>query len=71
MSESESGAGPAAAAGFPVVYRFQEGYSNAVRRPVTLDDFERADALLIFGQNPGTNHPRMLGELRAARKRGA
>ena len=31
---------------------------------VTLDDFEHADAILIFGQNPGTNHPRMLGELR-------
>ncbi|RZL36739.1 MAG: FdhF/YdeP family oxidoreductase [Rubrivivax sp.] len=38
---------------------------------VTLDDFERADCILVFGQNPGTNHPRMLGELRAARKRGA
>ncbi|MEY4766352.1 MAG: hypothetical protein RI907_3025 [Pseudomonadota bacterium] len=38
---------------------------------VTLDDFEHADCILIFGQNPGTNHPRMLGELRAAAKRGA
>jgi molybdopterin-dependent oxidoreductase alpha subunit len=38
---------------------------------VTLDDFEQADCILVFGQNPGTNHPRMLGELRAARKRGA
>jgi molybdopterin-dependent oxidoreductase alpha subunit len=38
---------------------------------VTLADFERADAIFIFGQNPGTNHPRMLGELRAAAKRGA
>ncbi|MDM0056265.1 FdhF/YdeP family oxidoreductase [Variovorax fucosicus] len=38
---------------------------------VTLDDFEKADAIFIFGQNPGTNHPRMLGELRAAHKRGA
>ncbi|KFN50456.1 FdhF/YdeP family oxidoreductase [Arenimonas composti] len=37
---------------------------------VTLDDFERADAILVFGQNPGTNHPRMLGELRAAARRG-
>jgi anaerobic selenocysteine-containing dehydrogenase len=37
---------------------------------VTLDDFEHADTLLIFGQNPATNHPRMLGELRecAARR---
>lgn len=38
---------------------------------VTLDDFEKADAIFIFGQNPGTNHPRMLGELRAAHRRGA
>ncbi len=38
---------------------------------VTLDDFEQADAIFIFGQNPGTNHPRMLGELREAHKRGA
>ncbi len=38
---------------------------------VTLDDFEHADTLLIFGQNPATNHPRMLGELREAAKRGA
>ena len=37
---------------------------------VTLDDFEQADAIFIFGQNPGTNHPRMLGELREASKRG-
>ena len=38
---------------------------------VTLQDFEEADAIFIFGQNPGTNHPRMLGELRAAHLRGA
>ncbi|KQT37711.1 FdhF/YdeP family oxidoreductase [Methylophilus sp. Leaf414] len=38
---------------------------------VTLQDFEHADTLLIFGQNPATNHPRMLGELREAAKRGA
>ena len=38
---------------------------------VTLHDFEQADAIFIFGQNPGTNHPRMLGELRAAHQRGA
>ena len=38
---------------------------------VTLDDFTQADAIFILGQNPGTNHPRMLGELRAAHKRGA
>lgn len=38
---------------------------------VTLQDFELADAIFVFGQNPGTNHPRMLGELRQAAKRGA
>ncbi|MCL1633488.1 FdhF/YdeP family oxidoreductase [Luteimonas sp. SX5] len=38
---------------------------------VSLHDFELADAIFIFGQNPGTNHPRMLGELRKASKRGA
>lgn len=53
--------------------------SGAAMRPqigvgkgtVLLSDFEHADAIFIFGQNPGTNHPRMLGELRAAHKRGA
>ncbi|MBZ9558695.1 MULTISPECIES: FdhF/YdeP family oxidoreductase [unclassified Modicisalibacter] len=38
---------------------------------VTLEDFEHADAILVFGQNPGTNHPRMLGDLRRAAERGA
>lgn len=38
---------------------------------VRLDDFNHADAILVFGQNPGTNHPRMLHSLRAAAARGA
>ncbi|AGI22195.1 putative oxidoreductase [Pseudomonas sp. ATCC 13867] len=38
---------------------------------VTFADFEHADAIFIFGQNPGTNHPRMLEPLREAVKRGA
>jgi len=38
---------------------------------VTLDDFELADAIFVFGQNPGTNHPRMLETLRQASLRGA
>jgi molybdopterin-dependent oxidoreductase alpha subunit len=38
---------------------------------VTLDDFEKADALFVIGQNPGTNHPRMLEVLRDAVARGA
>ena len=37
---------------------------------VTLEDFEHADAIFVLGQNPGTNHPRMLSELEAAAKRG-
>ncbi|MBC2602685.1 FdhF/YdeP family oxidoreductase [Puniceicoccus vermicola] len=30
---------------------------------VTLEDIEKTDCLMIFGQNPGTNHPRMLSSL--------
>ncbi|QTD51687.1 FdhF/YdeP family oxidoreductase [Sulfidibacter corallicola] len=37
---------------------------------VTIEDFEKADAIFIFGQNPGTNHPRMLAELQKAAQRG-
>ncbi|MHB8253056.1 MAG: FdhF/YdeP family oxidoreductase [Acidiferrobacter sp.] len=37
---------------------------------VTLEDFDHADTLLLFGHNPGTNHPRMLGTLQDAAKRG-
>ncbi|MGY0560836.1 FdhF/YdeP family oxidoreductase [Luteimonas sp. A277] len=44
---------------------------GAGKGTVSLQDFEQADAIFIFGQNPGTNHPRMLGELRDAAKRGA
>ncbi len=38
---------------------------------VQLDDFEQADLILVIGQNPGTNHPRMLSTLREAAQRGA
>lgn len=38
---------------------------------VTLDDFEQAEVIFSFGHNPGSNHPRMLGTLREASKRGA
>jgi molybdopterin-dependent oxidoreductase alpha subunit len=37
---------------------------------VTLHDFEQAEAIFIVGQNPGTNHPRMLTTLQAAKRRG-
>ena len=38
---------------------------------VLLEDFEKADAIFVVGQNPGTNHPRMLADLRKAAERGA
>ena len=38
---------------------------------VTLEDFEKSELILIFGQNPGTNHPRMLSSLEKAKKKGA
>jgi molybdopterin-dependent oxidoreductase alpha subunit len=37
---------------------------------VLLEDFAHADAIFIFGQNPGTNSPRMMDELHAAARRG-
>ncbi len=38
---------------------------------VTLADFDQAEVILILGQNPGTNHPRMLTALQSAKARGA
>ena len=38
---------------------------------VKLDDFEKADLILVIGQNPGTNHPRMLTALRDSKRAGA
>ncbi|HEY8318278.1 MAG TPA: FdhF/YdeP family oxidoreductase, partial [Amnibacterium sp.] len=38
---------------------------------VTLVDIETAGLILIAGQNPGTNHPRMLTSLEKAKKQGA
>jgi molybdopterin-dependent oxidoreductase alpha subunit len=37
---------------------------------VTLRDFEVAEAIFIIGQNPGTNHPRMLSSLEHAKQNG-
>ena len=37
----------------------------------TLDDLERSDLIVICGQNPGTNHPRMLTHLEVAKRNGA
>jgi len=38
---------------------------------VLLEDFDKADCIFIFGQNPGTNSPRMMTNLRDASRRGA
>ncbi len=38
---------------------------------VKLEDFYNTDLILIFGQNPGTNHPRMLSALKKAKEKGA
>jgi molybdopterin-dependent oxidoreductase alpha subunit len=37
---------------------------------VKLSDLEIADAIIIAGQNPGTNHPRMLTSLQKAKENG-
>ncbi len=37
---------------------------------VVMEDFEHAGAIFVVGQNPGTNSPRMMTNLVAARKRG-
>ncbi|SEN77816.1 FdhF/YdeP family oxidoreductase [Cryobacterium sp. TMT1-3] len=38
---------------------------------VSYDDFAKADLIIIMGQNPGTNHPRMLTALEEAKDAGA
>ena len=38
---------------------------------VTIEDFEKAEVIIILGQNPGTNHPRMLTTLEKAKRKGA
>jgi molybdopterin-dependent oxidoreductase alpha subunit len=37
---------------------------------VKLEDFKKADAIFVIGQNPGTNHPRMLSALQDAARQG-
>ena len=37
---------------------------------ITLEDFEKTDLMFFFGQNVGTNSPRMLHQLQHARERG-
>ncbi|MEV7533555.1 FdhF/YdeP family oxidoreductase [Streptomyces hydrogenans] len=38
---------------------------------VSLEDLHRADLIIVAGQNPGTNHPRMLSALERAKAAGA
>ena len=38
---------------------------------VKLSDFAKAELIIVVGQNPGTNHPRMLTALRDAKRSGA
>ncbi len=38
---------------------------------VTLEDIHQAGMILLMGQNPGTNHPRMLSALQVAVRQGA
>lgn len=35
---------------------------------VTLEDLHEADVIMVVGQNPGTNHPRMMSALQACRQ---
>ncbi|HEV8370010.1 MAG TPA: FdhF/YdeP family oxidoreductase [Pyrinomonadaceae bacterium] len=37
---------------------------------VRLEDFDQAQAIFVIGQNPGTNHPRMLTSLQRAKRNG-
>ncbi len=51
-----------------------EGLGDAIgvgKGTVSLEDIEQAGAIFVIGQNPGTNHPRMLTTLAAAKRRGA
>ncbi|WP_025274863.1 FdhF/YdeP family oxidoreductase [Haloglycomyces albus] len=38
---------------------------------VLFDDFHHTDLIVVVGQNPGTNHPRMLTTLEEAKRQGA
>ncbi|MFZ0060970.1 MAG: FdhF/YdeP family oxidoreductase [Pyrinomonadaceae bacterium] len=43
---------------------------GAGKGTVTLADFDLAQAIFVIGQNPGTNHPRMLTALERAKRNG-
>jgi molybdopterin-dependent oxidoreductase alpha subunit len=49
------------------------GLQESIGMPVgtvTLEDFDRTDCMMFFGQNVGSNSPRLLHPLQEARKRG-
>ncbi len=50
-----------------VALKMSLGYGKS---SVTLDDFPKAEAIFIFGHNPGSNHPRMLSALQLAVRNG-
>ncbi|MGH3731785.1 MAG: molybdopterin-dependent oxidoreductase, partial [Acidimicrobiales bacterium] len=41
------------------------------KNTIAYDDFAKSDLIIIMGQNPGTNHPRMLTALEEAKEAGA
>ena len=50
-----------------------KGLSDTVgigKGSVTLDDIHVSDLIIIMGQNPGTNHPRMLSALEKCKQNG-
>ncbi len=44
---------------------------GAGKSTVTLEDLEHTECIFVIGQNPGTNHPRMLSSLQQAVRNGA
>ncbi|MEZ5428074.1 MAG: FdhF/YdeP family oxidoreductase [Pyrinomonadaceae bacterium] len=38
---------------------------------IRIEDFEKADLIIVIGQNPGTNAPRMMSSLQDAKRNGA
>ncbi|WNJ17252.1 FdhF/YdeP family oxidoreductase [Pontibacter sp. G13] len=50
-----------------------QGLSQTVgigKGSVTLEDIHEAEVVMVVGQNPGTNHPRMLSALQICKQRG-
>jgi formate dehydrogenase major subunit len=48
------------------------GWSIGVgKSTIAYSDFDQADLIMVMGQNPGTNHPRMLNALEGAKRNGA